>query len=121
MRPLLYLTLASVVLYHVAAVTAAIRGSFGSLESYGYGLLMFVGPFAILVLAAAVGLSQDGCFFFALLSGVVLVLLGIGLVSGPGIAMPAFMLLFGTLNAVVLLCTCLFRGIAFIASRLAQK
>jgi hypothetical protein len=88
------------------------------MPSYLDGLLVFLGPFAALVLAAAVGLPRAVANAFAVLGCLVLVLVG-GLVAvGQALfVVPALLILFGTCSAGVLLCALLARLVQWLRSR----
>jgi len=94
MRPFLWLTIASFLLYNLVTVAHGFRNSFPSVSSYSVGLLASLAPFTLLAAAAVVGLPRHATNVLAILCGLVLVLIA-GLIasSQSQFVVPAILIL----------------------------
>lgn len=121
MRSLLWVTFASFVVYNAAILPSAIRGSFPSVGSYMYGLLIFMGPFVALLLASAVGLKRPVANFCAGIGALVLVLVGWLVATNQALFVaPAFLMIFGAFSVVVLLFASGVRLVRSLISRVSR-
>lgn len=118
MRILLWATVGGFVVYNA---DIAGGGHFPSAESYLYGLAFFVGPFVVLLLAAAVGLTRGvvqvctgvSVFFVAMVTL-------LSLANQATFVAPALLMIFGLFSVAVLLGALLARSVRAVLSRLRR-
>ena len=118
MRVPLFLALASLVLYHVAVLAFAPRGSLPSFVSYRDGLVAAVGPFAVLALVIWVGVPATLASALKGLAVLISVVAVGATATGQGhFFVPALLILFGTCTTLVLFFALLSRFVRWAVSR----
>ena len=100
MRVLLWVMLASFVVYNAIMLISGVRSPlFLSIESYMYGLLFFTGPFVALLIASAVGLARSVTVVCAGLGALVLaIVVWLIAINQAFLVAPAFLILFGVFS-----------------------
>ena len=112
MRILLWVILASFLLYNAAILPSAINGQFPTMDSYMDGLLFLTIPFFALLLAAIAGLPRPFVHACAGLGVLFLLLATLLVVTNQAMyVLPALFMLFGAFCIFVLVGTLAIRAV----------
>lgn len=118
MRALLWVTAASFVLYNAVVLPPAMRDGLPSLGAYLFGVLFFLGPFAVLLVASALGLARPVTRFCAGLGALVLLLVTwLAATDEALFVVPALLITFAGFSVLLLLGTLVFRCIGVVLNR----